>query len=316
MTVPSPLEFIRLAIFYGSHIYFPAAIFLLWLTVRARRFLRVGAATVFIAITLIAYGRFIEPRLLFTVGHDIALKGCFAEAGAMRVAVFSDTHIGPFRYSVPIERIVRRVNAARPDFVLIAGDFVSYLPAKRFDGAFAAFGDIEAPVYAVLGNHDLGLPGPDVAAPLRESLDRIGVAMMDNHAVDISGDGFDIELVGMSDLWARGQKIELFDAPPTKPRLALAHNPETMNIISMKHRPDLLIAGHTHGGQIYLPFLTCHLTFACRVVRYGVRELEDGAVFVTSGTGQSMLPMRFAVPPRIDILNISYESCAETGSPF
>ncbi len=311
MTMQQLFEFARIAIPYLSFIYFPAAVLLLWMIVKSRRrLLRVGAASIFTALTLIAYGRFVEPRLLVTAEHDIVLKACFAEAGAMRLAVFSDLHISPYRYAVPLDRVVNQVNAAKPDVVLIAGDFVSYLPPEKFDETFAALGDIEAPVYAVLGNHDLGLPGPDVAAPLRDSLERSGVAMMDNRAADLSGAGFDVELVGLSDLWARNQRLDLLNRPAAKPRLVLTHNPETMAIIPVETRPDLLIAGHTHGGQVNLPFLTYGITFACRIARYGYREAEHGAVFVTSGTGQSMLPVRFRVPPRIDILNIKHRKCA------
>lgn len=309
MAMHQLFEFARIVIPYLSILYFPAAILLLWMMMKRRGVLRLGAACVFAALTLIAYGRFIEPRLLVTEEHEIVLKRCFPNAGAVRLAVFSDLHLSPYRYAVPVERIVSSVNAANPDLVLIPGDFVSYLPPEKFDETFAALGDIEAPVYAVLGNHDLGLPGPDIAAPLRDSLERLGVSMMDDRAVGISGDGFDIELVGVSDLWAQNQKLELFSEPAPKARLALTHNPETMEVIPVSQRPDLLIAGHTHGGQINLPFLTCGVTFACRVARYGYREMEGGAVFVTSGTGQSMLPMRFRVPPRIDILNVEYEAC-------
>ena len=261
---------------------------------------------------VLAYARFIEPRILTLKETGIALAGCFAESGAARIAAFSDIHVSPYRYFISPERIAKRVNAARPDLVFIAGDFVSHLPPAEFDAAFAPFAEIEAPVYAVLGNHDLGLPGPDVRAPLGASLTGLGVEMMDDRAVDLSTDKFDFELVGMSDLWAKGQKIELFDAALEKPRLALTHNPETMEVIEVLNRPDLMIAGHTHGGQIYIPFITCRYTFACRIVREGYREWDGGAVFVTPGTGQSMAPLRFAVPPRIDVLNVTWRQCDGT----
>lgn len=309
-------EFARITIPYLSFVYFPAAALLLWIMVKGGSVLRAGAVFLFIALTLIAYGRFIEPRLLFTPEHDIRLKGCFPEAGVMRIAVFSDLHLSPYRYAMPVERIATRVNAAKPDFVLIAGDYVSYLPVDKFDEAFAALGDMGAPVYAVLGNHDHGLPGPDVAVPLRDSLERLGVSMIDDRAVDIAGEDFNIELVGLSDLWKGGQNISLLNRPSQKPRLVLTHNPETIGVIAADRQPDLLIAGHTHGGQVNLPILTCQIEFACSVARYGYRETEDGAVFVTSGTGQSMLPVRFRAPPRIDVLNLHYRACAETGNSF
>ncbi|MEL7485803.1 MAG: phosphohydrolase, partial [Pseudomonadota bacterium] len=73
---------------------------------------------------------------------------------------------------------------------------------------------------------------------------------------------------------------------------------------------DLLIAGHTHGGQIYIPFVTCALIdFACRVQRYGLNMEERIPVFVTSGTGMTGLPMRFNMPPRIDVLNVATRAC-------
>ncbi|MHA7872106.1 MAG: metallophosphoesterase [Hyphococcus sp.] len=311
MTTPGPFEIAKVAINYASYLYFLAAPPAVWIAVERKGFARIAAATLFLGLTLLAYARFVEPRMLLMVAHDIDLAGCFAEAGEARLAVFSDTHIGPFRYSVPLARIAAQVKAEKPDAVLIAGDFVSYLPEEDFDEAFAPLGDMGAPVYAVLGNHDVGLPGPDVGAALRASLTRIGVAMIDDESVALDGDSHAFELIGVSDLWAENQKLSLFDAPAAGPRLALTHNPETMLEIAPAKRPDLLIAGHTHGGQIYLPLITCRFTFACTVAKSGYLMLDGGAVFVTSGTGQSMLPMRFLAPPRIDVLNVRYKRCAD-----
>lgn len=76
-------------------------------------------------------------------------------------------------------------------------------------------------------------------------------------------------------------------------------------------KTDLLVAGHTHGGQIQLPFITCWWTGLCgKNAAYGLREENDALVFTTSGTGMVGLPMRFRVPPRIDVLNVAYKSCA------
>ena len=309
----SPLEVAKVVINYASYLYFLAAPLAVWIAVKRKDFVRYAAALAFAGLTCLAYARFLEPRMLMIAETDIELAGCFPEAGEARLAVFSDTHIGPFRYSIPIEHIAGRVKAAAPDAVMIAGDFVSYLPEKDFDEAFAPLANIGAPVYAVLGNHDLGLPGPNVAEPLAASLTRSGVAMIDDKSVGVEGEGYAVELVGVSDLWAENQKLSLFDAPAAGPRLALTHNPETMLEIEPEKRPDLLIAGHTHGGQIYLPLITCPFTGMCAVGRRGLHDVENGAVFITTGTGQSMLPMRFLVPPRIDVLNVTYNKCQTIG---
>ena len=112
-----------------SYLYFVAAPVALWIAVKksgARR-----NAIVFLLIaTVFAYARFVEPRILLTAEHDVELSGCFESAGAFRVTVFSDTHNGIFGNAMPIERITKAVNATRPDFVLVAGDYV-YFSASR-----------------------------------------------------------------------------------------------------------------------------------------------------------------------------------------
>jgi hypothetical protein len=92
----------------------------------------------------------------------------------------------------------------------------------------------------------------------------------------------------------------------------LAHNPGTIRELPPAARLDLLVAGHTHGGQIYIPWLTCALLRdACAVVRYGFAEVGPYRVFVTSGTGMVGLPLRFNAPPRIDVIDLSWRQCGE-----
>lgn len=292
-------------------LYFPAALVLVFAMARWRGSARVLAGLALAGLSTLAYARFIEPRMLTVQTHDIALERCFTAPGAIRVALFSDTHISPFRYAVPISQIVERVNAADADAVMIAGDFASYLPPEAFDEAYAAFAGFDAPAYAVLGNHDHGLPGPDIAAPLTLALEKFGVAVIDDRSVDLAPLGADAELVGVSDLWEKRQDLTLFDEPAGRPRIALTHNPETMFEIAETKRPDLMLAGHTHGGQIYIPFFTCPFTGMCAPAREGLKRMDGGAVFVTTGTGQSVLPLRFMVPPRIDVLDIRWKACGE-----
>ena len=104
----------------------------------------------------------------------------------LRAAVFSDTHIGIFANAMPSRRIAMAVNAVDPDLVLIAGDFTYFLPPERFDRAFGRFADIEAPVVAVLGNHDVGFPGPDVGAALKEYLKSLGIVDVENRGLAFS----------------------------------------------------------------------------------------------------------------------------------
>jgi predicted MPP superfamily phosphohydrolase len=161
-----------------------------------------------------------------------------------------------------------------------------------------------------MGNHDVGLPGPDVGAPLSEYLAGIGVNVLNDAVTVIEIGGQPIEIAGLSDLWADKQKLALLEKRGDRPRLVLTHNPATIRTLLPRQSVDLMIAGHTHGGQINLPVVTCALLPSmCRLTLGGLAETERGPVFVTTGTGMVGLPMRFNAPPRIDVINLSYKAC-------
>lgn len=306
----SSLEYLKLAIYYASYLYFPAALVLILVLITGVRRARIVSGLVLAGLSVLAYARFVEPRILLTVEHDVALKRCFEAGGALRLAVFSDAHEGLFGNAIPIDRIARRVAATNPDAVLIAGDFVYFLDPARFDETFSALSQLEAPVYAVLGNHDDGLPGPDVSVPLSASLTRLGLNDIENRALIKEIDGAPVEFAGLSDSWQGRQDMRVVAGRPAHPRIVLTHNPETVFDLPAGSGVDLLIAGHTHGGQIRIPGLTCALLRTmCRVTLYGLSEKEGRLDFVTSGTGMVGLPMRFLVPPRIDVLNVKYDAC-------
>lgn len=303
-------EYIKLAIFYGSFLCFPALAYALY-TIRSASGVGVIVRLVFVVGAIVfAYARFVEPRILLTRYHDVTLERCFAKAGAMRFAVFSDTHNGLFKNAMPLDRIAKAVAAAKPDAVLIPGDFTYYLHPARIQETFQALSTLETPLLAVMGNHDIGYPGPDLSGPLTANLEIIGVEIIDNQSLTLVKGGERVEILGLSDLWGNRQRLDLLLNAAPHPRIVLTHNPATMDVVPYKGVLDLMIAGHTHGGQIYLPYVTCTLfSFACRIERYGFADHRRGLVFVTSGTGMVDLPLRFAVPPRIDVLTVRYTKC-------
>lgn len=258
-------------------------------------------------LNIFAYARFVEPRILLTKHHQIKLDSCYPDQGAIKLAVFSDTHNGLFANAMPVDRIVKAVNATNPDAVLIAGDFTYFLHPQNYKKIFSPLSHIAAPIYGVLGNHDVGIPGPDMSIPLSEFLPTRGVIISDNRIHPLPKN---YELIGLSDSWEGNQDFSLLSKPKRQPRIVLTHNPKTILFLE-KDSFDLLISGHTHGGQIYLPGLTCKLVeFACHINRYGYKKLSEGVLFVTSGTGMVGLPMRFNTPPRIDILSITHDACS------
>lgn len=310
MANPEILEILKLAIFYAGYLIFPAAILLILLIASGRAATKLVSAAALLILSVLAYARFVEPRQLLTKEHAATLSRCFAESGKLRLALFSDMHEGLFDNAVSIERITARVNAARPDAAFIAGDFVYFLDPARHVATFAALSSIEAPVFAVFGNHDIGLPGPDVSAPLQAALESAGVTLLDDAITTAKFGGAEIEVVGLSELWAKNQNRALLENRGARPRLVLTHNPSTILELRPREAVDLLLAGHTHGGQINIPVLNCMiLKSMCRVALYGFSQEERGLVFVTSGTGMVGLPMRFNAAPRIDVINLSWRAC-------
>lgn len=312
------MTLIKLAIFWLSYLYFPAVVLIGWFLLRrSGRFSDRGSkalAVLFLAtISLAAWARFVEPRLLTVNSHDIKL--CTADApGQLRAVVFADTHLGLFGNAMPMQRIVERVNDLDPDLVLIPGDFTYYPTQRQMATLFAPLARLEAPTFAVMGNHDEGIPGPDLTDPLIARLEGYGVEVLDpGERVFESEKGSRLAIVGARDHWAMvrdGEAVDAWKAQKTGyPVIYLQHNPDFIEEARNIGHFDLMVAGHTHGGQINLPIITCAFTFACDVQRYGLLQHERGQLFVTSGTGMVSLPFRFNVPPVIDVLELSLEDC-------
>ena len=164
--------------------------------------------------------------------------------------------------------------------------------------------DFRAPlgVYAVLGNHDWWFDGQRV----RRALEANGIKVLENEVAKLDTRGTSFWIVGLADLWTRPQSVSetIAQVPVGAPLLALTHNPDIFP--QLPQDVALLLAGHTHGGQVQLPFVGTVVS----VSRYGDRYLsghivENGRhLFVTTGIGTSIYPVRFGVPPEIVLLTL------------
>ncbi len=227
----------------------------------------------------------------------------------MRIALLTDLHVGsPFNGLGKLEEVVERTNAARPDAVLILGDLVIQdVAGGRFvppEGIAPVLGRLRAPlgVWAVLGNHDRWLDGPRVT----RALTKAGITVLEDRAVAVSRGGPPFWLVGISDLWTAPHDVRkaLGQVSDSAPVLAFTHNPDIFPDIPT--RVSLTLAGHTHGGQVYLPLLGRLVVPSRYGERYALGHVvEKGRhLFVAGGTGTSILPVRFLVPPEISIVRI------------
>ena len=291
----------------------PLALFLAWQVLRGRR--PWLAAGLLVPTLLAVYAHFVEPRLLTVKAHAVEVCGG-GLPGSLRVGVVSDMHIGRFANAVGVRRIAARLSRLDLDLVLMPGDFTYRPDPAALDELFAPLGRLEMPLYAVMGNHDVGLPGPDYADPLTDTLTGLGVTVLNPGEAVFASNGKYLRIAGLRDLYQVDHSGVPLGVPEARePRMAtilLEHNPDAARRGGLG-RYELMVSGHTHGGQVYVPGLTCAVTFACDTLRYGYLDSPAGKLFVTSGTGMVGLPIRFAVPPRIDVLDLTISRCPADG---
>jgi len=251
----------------------------------------------------------IEPSRLVLRETRITAPSWPANLKGLRIAVISDLHAGsPFITLDKIHQIVEMTNAARPDLILLPGDFViSSMPGGRFmepeviaqalKGLRARFG-----VFATLGNHDWWYNGQRV----KKSLENAGLTVLENDSAMIEHDGAAICVVGIGDKWEGNPDIAsaLAKVGEGAPIIAFTHNPDIFP--SIPARVALTIAGHTHGGQVALPVIGRPILPSDFGERYAAGHIVEGSkhLFVTTGVGTSILPVRFRVPPEISLLTI------------
>lgn len=293
----------KLAIYWFSWLLWPLLYWLLQRTWRAARAGRIGAvAGGLLAIALcgcFTWARFIEPHWLQVRETSLG------PACGVRVALISDIHFGLYVREAELQRLVDRLNSLQVDAVLVAGDW-TFEPSRDLRTDFAPLAGLRHRTLSVLGNHDEERPGPPLQASLREALAAAHVESIDGRRVKLG----QCELQGLGDR-AAGSAARDLAASRTQPwtvdrahRVMLTHNPDTVFDL----QPDeaaLLLAGHTHGGQIDIPVFTKRLLARATegAFRQGLYEMKNARVYVTPGVGIDKLPIRFRVPPTIDVLS-------------
>lgn len=251
----------------------------------------------------------LEPASLRNEDHALKLPSWPGECNGLRVAVLADLHVGsPFNGLDKLEEIVNLTLAAKPDLVLLAGDYVIH---GVFGGTFTPPEDaakvlarLNAPmgVYAVLGNHDWWFN----AKQITNALESVGIRILEDTSTVVERGNCRLWLVGISDLWEGDHDIDraLKDVPNSGRVIALTHNPDIFPEIPA--RVTLTIAGHTHGGQVYIPGIGRPVLPSKYGQRYAIGHIveEDRHLFVSSGLGTSIIPVRFLVPPEVSVLHI------------
>ncbi len=270
-----------------------------------RTMLALGAAAM-------GYGFLLEPRRQVVERVEVRLKRLPSEFEGFRIAQLSDIHFGPYMTSEFVREAVEEINGLQPHLVALTGDFVSHplgKPAGR-EGARhihpcaeelrrlrADYGR-----FAVLGNHDHW----NHPATVRNALDLSGLPVLLNQAVALEKDGARLWVAGLNDALERTADIEraLHGVPADEATILLVHEPDYADHAA-KFPVDLQLSGHSHGGQVRLPWLGAPILPAlARKYPMGLYRVGNLQVYTNRGLGVINPPVRWNCPPEITLLTL------------
>jgi len=269
-----------------------------------RQFLRAGGLLG--AAGLVAsYPFFIERYLILTSHYLIPVPNLPPAFSGLRIVHLTDLHYGPLVPLALIRHVIRRANDLKPDLIVCTGDYIhERKTTTQIDAVWPLLGGLTAPagVFSVLGNHDHW-------ADTARSLQWLRATGQDlrHQAKVIEKEGARLWFAGAGDLWEDHRNLDeiLCNIPDADCRIVLAHNPDTADT-GFSRRADLMICGHTHGGQVVIPFVGAPvLPVRNKTYTSGLKTSPRGApVFISKGIGWAIYPVRFNCPPEIAVLEL------------
>jgi uncharacterized protein len=269
---------------------------------KRRDFLRLGLGA---GAAMFGYGSLVERRFPVVERVDCLLPARHAGLDGLTIALMSDFHHDDFDDDTLMDRAIAATNALRPDLVMLTGDFIS----QDVAGLDALGGHLRRlvarlGVFGTLGNHDQwGGRSREVTRRLEKS----GVAILRNHATGLRApSGARFFAAGLESAWAGHPDLAraLRGVPEDAPVLLGWHEPDPFDSID-DSRVLLQLAGHTHGGQVRVPFYgALQLPAYGRKYVAGLFRQGGRCLYVTRGIGALGVPVRFCCPPEISFLTL------------
>ena len=251
-----------------------------------------------IGVLFAGYSYFIEPNKLEVTNYTIQDK----ELSGVKIVFASDFHIKPYGQK-RLEKIVETINKQNPDVVVSAGDFVcghtehsTMHPQKISEGLAKV--KSKYGFYTTLGNHD----GWYDRWYIKELLEGVNIKVLNNRNVKLQINGKEIYIAGVEDMMTAFPSIEDALKGTKLPTILLTHTPDIFP--DVPKNVNLTLAGHTHGGQVRIPFIGPIFTASNYGNKYAIGLVDENGkkLITTRGIGVSILPFRFNCPPEIVVV--------------
>lgn len=276
-----------------------------------RNFIRLAAAG---GVVVAADSVLLAPNYPRVVRREIVLRRWPERLNDFKIALLSDFHYDPYFSAHPLKAAIGMVNDLRPDLIALTGDFVSLPLFSRNDEKAALAADpcanllrqMKAPhgLWAVLGNHDY-FTDPD---HVTTSLHSQGIRVLANQSIAIEQNGARFWLAGVNDVLSETAILDdtLKPIPRDEATVLLAHEPDYADYVS-RFPVDLQLSGHSHGGQIRLPFARpLYLPDMAKKYVWGLYQIGPLTLYTNPGLGTVAVPVRLNCPPEITLLTLRH----------
>jgi predicted MPP superfamily phosphohydrolase len=270
-----------------------------------RQFLSGLAAAPLVAVSATAaYASLIAPHNYEVTETNIFIKDLPERFQDFRITQLTDIHHSRIVDLGEVRRVVDLARQTKPDLIALTGDYTTTY--RRFiEPCAEALGELNAPegVWAVLGNHD-HYTDPELTT---RALERHHIALLNNANTTIRRGPDALQLAGIDDWsWAGTDWLRAYNGLDRKlPSILLSHQPIVLDLEEAQ-AASLIVSGHTHGGQIKLPFIGAPARYATVGMKYasGLFRRGQTQLYVSRGTGVIGLPVRLGVRPEIAVLRL------------
>lgn len=256
------------------------------------------------------YGYLVEPGWVVVEQIKLKLRRLSSAFSGIRIAQISDIHMGGWMNSERLQHVVDKIVAENPDLLLLTGD---YLLGHGFDEYteqnIRELVDILTPLtisipsFGVLGNHDYWTNAEAVRTMFQTS----GVIELTNSFFTISRGNEKLHLCGIDDMWEGDIRLDtvLDRLPEDGAAILLAHEPDFADQSAATRRFDLQVSGHSHGGQVVIPFYGSPvLPYLGQKYPRGLYKVGEMFQYTNRGVGMAQLPIRINCPPEITLFTL------------